>query len=435
MTKYNVIWIYVDSVRRYHSTSEAIKAGDDRSRLKMMDEFAKEAVEFENTVTSAPSTQMSISAMAASLPSYYLASNFSDYFTDNFATGNLTDEIKENGYSIYGFLQSKRSREFNLKVFTPIKRKYWPNGFSHTQYWDNTMINLAIDKALNYKLDKPAFFFVNYNCRKDPDISDKVEWAINRFKEAGYNENNTITILCSDHGYPDASKESGNPNFYTENNLTHDLLLTDDNIMIPLFIQYPKCPKGKKIKTTISSLDIFPTVFDILSLKNKYEIVGKSSLPLADDQNNVDEYTKRFHRTDCRLKSQSGRGTSIRNDEWKYIFYHDDLRKKGPEEFFNIVKDPQEILNLISSNDKQVQKNLKLFREEFEKSELKAKRMHTDFKSVRKNFFYRAKREVLFAIPFLKQEPMYFFKFVKSIVTGKRIKPPRKYKQEEHDGR
>ena len=70
MNKKNVIWIYVDSVRRYHSSKEEIEAGDDRSRLLFMDEFANESIEFLNTVTSAPSTQISISAMAAAMPSH-----------------------------------------------------------------------------------------------------------------------------------------------------------------------------------------------------------------------------------------------------------------------------------------------------------------------------------------------------------------------------
>ena len=102
---------------------------------------------------------------------------------------------------------------------------------------------------MNHQIIGPSFFFINYNCRKDPDTGNKVKWAINRFKKSGYDENNTIYILCSDHGYPDFSKKSGNPEFYKEYsrkykvNISHDLVLTDDNIMIPLFIKYPGCKK------------------------------------------------------------------------------------------------------------------------------------------------------------------------------------------------
>lgn len=370
MEKYNIIWIYVDSVRRYHSTPEAIAAGDDRSRLEFMDEFGEESIEFLNTVTSAPSTQMSISAMAASIPSYYLANNFSDYFSDNFKTGNLTKLIQDNGYKIYGFLQSKRSREFNLNVFTPIRKKYWPSGFSHTRYWDNTDIYLAVKNALKYKLRKPSFFFINFNCRKDPHISDTVKNTLKVFKDAGYTKDNTITILCSDHGYPDPSKESGRPEYYIERNLSHDLILTDDNIMIPFLLQYPGCPEGMKIETTVSSLDIFPTILDVIKLRNVSEIEGKSLLPLVEkDQDIVPKYESRFFRTDCRLKAQSGKGTVIRNGIWKYVYYHDDTRGGVREEFFNIVEDKLEENNLVNSSDLSIQDTLQIFRNELNRSE------------------------------------------------------------------
>ena len=41
INQYNVVWTMVDSVRRYRTE------GDDRSRLKFMDDFAEEAVEFQ----------------------------------------------------------------------------------------------------------------------------------------------------------------------------------------------------------------------------------------------------------------------------------------------------------------------------------------------------------------------------------------------------
>ena len=65
---YQVVWLFIDGVRRYYSE-------DDRSKLKFMDEFAKEAIEFINVVTSAPSTFMSLSAMVSGMPSYFINRN------------------------------------------------------------------------------------------------------------------------------------------------------------------------------------------------------------------------------------------------------------------------------------------------------------------------------------------------------------------------
>ena len=76
INKINIVWIFVDSVRRYHST------GDDRSRLNILDEFGNESVEFINTITSAPSTYMAISAMLTGMDSYYINRNFDDFVFD-----------------------------------------------------------------------------------------------------------------------------------------------------------------------------------------------------------------------------------------------------------------------------------------------------------------------------------------------------------------
>ena len=68
----NIVWIFVDSVRRYHST-------DDRSRLEIMDKFSASSIEFTEVVTSAPSTVMSISAMMTGIHSFVLGTNYNDF--------------------------------------------------------------------------------------------------------------------------------------------------------------------------------------------------------------------------------------------------------------------------------------------------------------------------------------------------------------------
>ena len=154
-------------------------------------------------------------------------------------------------------------------------------------------------------------------------MQDKVLNTIKKFRDLGYTKENTITVLCSDHGYPDPSKETGRPEFYKKSRLTHDVFLGDDNIMIPLIIQYPGCNEGKKIETTISSTDIFPTISEILNIDIPSGIHGKSLLPLINgDKDYKTMMESRFHRSDSRLSCQTGRGTALRNGRYKYIRPH-----------------------------------------------------------------------------------------------------------------
>ena len=136
MKKYNIVWTIVDSVRHYDSD-------DDRSRLDIMDEFAKEGLEFRNIVTSAPSTVMSISAMMTGLPSYYLGRNYSDFRFDNDYFSTLSSIVNKNGWTTRALIMHKDIRE-KLRVFDMLPRKYWPKGYSHKDWWDNSKINTKI---------------------------------------------------------------------------------------------------------------------------------------------------------------------------------------------------------------------------------------------------------------------------------------------------
>ena len=69
---------------------------------------------------------------------------------------------------------------------------------------------------------------------------------LNLFYQNGYSHQNTIFILCSDHGYPDKSKGI-TPETLKKKNMTHDVFMTDDNIMIPFLISLP----GYKKKYTL----------------------------------------------------------------------------------------------------------------------------------------------------------------------------------------
>ena len=111
MNKYNVVWILVDSVRKYYTK-------DDRSRIEIMDKFASNAIEFTNVVTSAPSTVMSVSSMMTSIPACYLGRNYNEFrFDRNFflATFYFKKKWLEFASDCYG---SRYKRKIDSSRFT-----------------------------------------------------------------------------------------------------------------------------------------------------------------------------------------------------------------------------------------------------------------------------------------------------------------------------
>lgn len=357
--KLNVIWFLVDSVRNYHCDI------DDRGKLDIMDKFAQESIEFTKVVVSAPSTLMSETAMMTGMPSYYISRNYDDFKYDETAFTSLVEILRQDGYHDSSIIFFREGREKLQNLFHHVERRYWPKGLTHRKKaWTNDDINTVLSIFLEKGFQEPAFLFVNYNCRWDPETSRKVEHGLNMIKEKGLYKN-SIIILCSDHGYPDPSRGI-TPEALKRRNLTHDLILTDDNILIPLYIKYPEC-FVTRIDTTISSLDIMPTILELLDSPVDTKIQGHSLLPLIRGEN-TNNFENIKVRVDARLMAQTGRATAIRGRRFKYIVYHD-RTGDDREEFYDLPQDPFEEHNLAPTASKEVQAKLEEFRAEFAKQE------------------------------------------------------------------
>ena len=371
--KNNFVWIMIDSVRRYHTT------GDDRSRLEFMDEFSNSAVEFKNCVTSAPSTLMSLSASLTGIPSYFLAQNYRDFQfnTDYFFTFNKL--LNKNGYNTDRAVIMHPEVRLKLKQFDSLPKKYWPNNYSHIDWFNNRMIFKTLQCSLNQLKkegdENPSFWFIDYNCRKDKDISNIVRDTTKLFDSHGYTEENTVFLISSDHGYPDPGS-SITPEMLAAKKMTHDVFMTDDNIMIPFLLKYPKCPKGLKVNKLISTLDLFPTLIELLNLevKPEYNIKhhGQSLLDYTKDP--TPPIKERFIRCDARWQGQPGRLTAIRNDKYKYVYDHDN--EIG--ELFDISKNDN--INPEKVYDEEDYNKIKnIFHAEFIKTEYEANILQLEF--------------------------------------------------------
>lgn len=114
---------------------------------------------------------------------------------------------------------------------------------------------------------------------------------------------NTIIIITADHG----------EEFGEHGNFLHEDL-HDEVLHTPLIIRIPGV-KNKIVDSQVQSIDIMPTVLDILGIPIPHEAQGKSLLPLILGKvKQSDEYTYGYWP-----------GTiSIRSDEWKLI-----INKKG----------------------------------------------------------------------------------------------------------
>jgi arylsulfatase A-like enzyme len=137
----------------------------------------------------------------------------------------------------------------------------------------------------------------------------------------------TIVIITADHG-----EEFG------EHGQFHHTDLHNEVLHVPLVIIAPGIGNGS-VDPQVQSIDIAPTVLDMLGIQAPHGFQGKSLLPLIKGQiGQLDPYTYAYHY-----------GTaSVRSEKWKYIAENFDTRTASY--LYDVSVDPRETINLADSN-------------------------------------------------------------------------------------
>lgn len=343
----NIYWFIIDSVRTY-------KTGlDDRDRIDILDEVAADGVEFTNCVTGAPSSLLSAGALFTGLPATFVARHFNEWKFTGMEISTMATLKEEYNYETHPILDTRDLREILHKLLPPLKHKELPKGYNLSDYiWHNKDVT-KIFKHYLAKEDpnKNNAYIMWYDCRRDPKTNDYVKEAIDAIKEKGDFEN-SIIIMQSDHGYPDPSTKLNEEYF---KDIGHDMILTDDNIKVPLVVKTPDGPIGKKFEHQVGLTDVLPTIFDVLGIEYKKlntSFQGTSLVPIM----NGKEDDGRIRKVDTRLPMDVRRIGCLRNNKFKYIFlYNDEL-----EFFYDLKNDPSEMKNLVK--DESYAKDLNEFR-------------------------------------------------------------------------
>ncbi|MEK6869671.1 MAG: sulfatase-like hydrolase/transferase, partial [Nanoarchaeota archaeon] len=87
-------------------------------------------------------------------------------------------------------------------------------------------------------------------------------------------KDNTIIIITGVHGQE----------FFDHGNFGHQDTLYQEVIHVPLIVYYPNKINASRVEETVSTIDIFPTLLDILDIEIPDNIDGVSLLPLATNE-------------------------------------------------------------------------------------------------------------------------------------------------------
>lgn len=159
---------------------------------------------------------------------------------------------------------------------------------------------------------------------------------IGKLKELSLYEN-TLIIITSDHG----------ETFGERNLVGHGVSVYQDQIHIPLIIKYPNIDKADVVDELVSSIDIMPTILEVLGHDISEDVQGKSLVKIDPWQprevisesfpyGGWIDWHPRFDRVERAIFSGS----------YKFISSTD-----GKKELYDLEKDPNEKKNLYNAND------------------------------------------------------------------------------------
>jgi len=148
----------------------------------------------------------------------------------------------------------------------------------------------------------------------------------------------TLIIVISDHGISVGEK-------YGERAYG---VFCYDYTLIATALFYNKSIEPRQIQQQVRTIDILPTILEILSIphdSNYEKMDGQTLLPLA---NGSKEFRLAFSQSGNPLNSdkppKAPNVYAIRTDEWKFIRNTHD----GTEELYSLINDPREENNVIS---------------------------------------------------------------------------------------
>jgi len=156
--------------------------------------------------------------------------------------------------------------------------------------------------------------------------------VIQRLKDLGVYDR-TLIVVTADHG-------EGRGDHHEE---THSLLTYQTTLHVPLILHVPGRSGGHRITERVGTVDVLPTVLDLLKLEAPAEVQGRTLVPLlrgkgADLSNRQPYYAETLT---PRLSHAWGELRVLYGGQYKYIH--------GPRpELFDLESDPEEIHDLIA---------------------------------------------------------------------------------------
>lgn len=354
--------IILDTVRADRLSCYGSKA----VRTPNIDRLASGGVLFENAFSQASYTLPSICTIATSLYPYRHQVRANDTnLDDRFQT--MAEIFREAGYrtgAVVGSTVLDKGRNVSqgfghyddlfhekVEIYDPALRRANVGIGDRLQRRAEEVTDLAL-AWLDKKKGEPFFLMAHYfdpHSLYDPPPPFNGEYSgrpydgeiaytdhevgrlLQGLEERGLSDG-TLVVLVADHG--ESLGDHGEPE--------HGFFVYDETIRVPMILSFPgKLPRGERIAPMVRSIDILPTVLDLMEMQPLRGIDGRSLAPVLTDGGEMHAlpvYSEAFLGYFAYGWSPT---RSIRTAKWKYV--------QAPEkELYYLTDDPAELKNLYN---------------------------------------------------------------------------------------
>jgi len=372
MIKENVIIISLDEVRPDHLSCYGYKKID----TPAIDQIAKEGVKFETCISSADFTPIAMgSVITGKYPNKHGMRDPYSHITGP----SIANILREVGYITAGFvgngLLSKRhgfAEGFNFwgesSRETSWKETQYPGADSREMfytgyYWVEDFFqwleanyknkffiwghfyethegseHSLLQKGLLKKGENNEFSY--YDAKIKMADTRLVKPLIDRLKKMDI-YHKTLLVIMSDHG-TNLGEHSAKQIPWRKGGIKYPQHITmyDHDLKVILIIKGMKLPKGVIINNMVRSIDLTPTILDLLDIPlERYQFDGESLLPLLKEGRDR-EYV---YSEDLFKPRGEGALQSIRGKNYKFIRN----LTLGTEEYYDVLNDILEQKNII----------------------------------------------------------------------------------------
>jgi arylsulfatase A-like enzyme len=154
-------------------------------------------------------------------------------------------------------------------------------------------------------------------------VDSKVQMLLNKLDELDLTEN-TIVVLTSDHG--EAFGEHDGRDFLLQKESVHYTGhykgLFDTETRVPLVLRVPGLEGGRRVNSVTQSVDLLPTLLELLEIDNERTIDGSSLLPLINGEPRPNSFA--FSEMRKRVQRRTVFSKSIVTNGWKLMAIESD---------------------------------------------------------------------------------------------------------------